>query len=292
MGLLPNPPLPENPNPLLPKLELVYIAFQNLKIKNFELRIFIFFARISRYLFFNMSSFWECAGLSLTAGGGGVNCLMFTVASERNFYSTVVLLISILCNLYSLWSVCTRPRAILLLWNIVLWQITNVLIFALLIYLDGTIGRFQMHLFLVHTVLEWFVSITMEIHAMGRYNFSTWRGIGIGIVAAYIIIHSVWVAVDDQLIRAAHFGLGGYILDTVGFVFSCKFAYDLYPHPLGVASLGAFGGHAFAIIGSLLGCMIHPVVNRICLYGFTLLQNISSTMAIHHLTMQTKNKVD
>lgn len=230
-------------------------------------------------------SFWQCAGLSLNSTGA-LTCLMFTVASERNMYSLFVLAISIICNLYSIYITLqsTNQKRPWLLWNILLWQTTNTCIFALLIFLNG-IERFQLHIFLIHTILEWSVSITMEIYANGFYHVSVPRIVGISIVFLYSFIHSLELFMDDHLLRVAHVGLGGYILDGVGLFFSLKFAYDLYPEKLGLYCFAAYGGHCFAIIGSLFGCMISPILHQICLYGFSLLQNVSSTISISLLLL-------
>lgn len=237
-----------------------------------------------------MERFLDCVGFTLAANDTLLGCKMFTSAKETEFaVQFLVVAFSVVCNLLSFSTILSQPRKKLLefpllLWNILLWQATNTFILGYLL-LEGGITRFLFHIFGVHTFLEWLVSISMELYAAKRYSCSLFRGLGISLVVAYAFCHEMQIIWEPQMMRVAYVGLWGYLLDGVGLVFSCKFAIQLFSSQprLGLYCLGAFGSHAFAIVGSLLGCIIHPQLHRALLFGFSLLQNLCSFLAVRDL---------
>lgn len=237
-----------------------------------------------------MASFRDCTSLELQEDGSVLSCRMFTSAADTEAaIQVLVVLFSVLTNLASFAVAFSRSRSKmleypLLLWNILAWQTTNTFILGYLLLVGG-VTRFLFHIFGVHTFLEWLVSITMEVYVSKQYRWSSYRAAGILLVVLYAFCHEMQIIWEPQMMRLAFVGLWGYVLDGVGLVFSVKFAWQLRKTnlSLGLYCLGAFGGHAFAIVGSLMGCMVNPDVHRALLFGFSIIQNICSFLTIHYL---------
>lgn len=237
-----------------------------------------------------LEAWTDCVGLYLNVNETVLGCKMFTSAQETEIgWQVLVLVFSVVCNMFSFAFLLSKRRkrledAPLLMWNILLWQYTNTFILGYLL-LEGGVTRFLFHIFGVHTFLEWLTALTMEVYANKRYSCSLYRALGICLVVLYAFCHEMQIIWEPHMMRVAYVGLLGYILDAVGLFFSIKFALQMWKSnpQLGLYCFGAFGSHAFAIVGSLFGCMIHPELHRGLLFGFSMLQNLCSTLAINEL---------
>lgn len=242
---------------------------------------------------------------------GVVRVPMFAVSFSSVPENTLVLftlLFSFCCNLKSILSLQTMLKnnyslkSIMdshhwILGCIFIWQCTNTYILGYLISFGIT--RSLLALFILHTYLEWIISLFYEYHYYSKhievsfYDFILSRPhfiFIIGLVGSFCSMHFYQILFNGDLPYTIWIGQFGYLLDTVGFVSSLRFCYKM-GNKLSLYCLGSFGGHFLAIIGTFIACLVGMDVYIVLMLA-SCIQNGSSTLVVNHLTKIIKLKTN
>ncbi len=240
-----------------------------------------------------MSSIISCVGFHLN-NFGTIDVPMFVV-NTVNYLVLFTIALSWACNIFSIENARTRNNSVTLssndwmFWCIFIWQCTNTYILTFIVFFG--INKSLLFIFVIHTYLEWFISILYSFHneckngdeTLGEYiKRQSWvTPLSITVISALSTSHCIQILYDTDLLKIAWTARFGYILDMVGFISSLWFSIKRRDR-MAMYCFGAFGGHLLAIIGTFIACILGYNVSVVLMLT-SCLQNVSSMLALRHL---------